>query len=416
MKRILILSVLGVVVVAGVVAVMRAALDPSEHTVGKVTTGRAMQTVYATGFVEARERRVLRAPRAAVIEHVYPRADGAPLREGDEVRRGQPILRLRDSARDARRMAARAELERVSDQLKEGSPFRRALELNIAESEQSALDLRAREQRLAAQLGSGGISRDSYDQARTSAIIAEERNKALRQDYLQQIANLEAARQSATASLQQLEAAERDDLIVAPLDGVLLRLPLKEGEFAPSGAELAMVGDIRELIIEAEVNEDDIANTRPGSRVIVRLAGHDDRAVDGRVFEVLPDADRATKGYLVKVGFEGAVFAPEPGSQLRGRTVLARDAAPFSGMTAELGIVVAERAEAVIFPRAALTPDNTVFLLLDGNRVEERAVTLGLANFNVCEAVSGLSEGDRVVTSDIRGLSSGQRIRVKERP
>ncbi|MCL4729663.1 MAG: HlyD family efflux transporter periplasmic adaptor subunit, partial [Planctomycetes bacterium] len=206
-----------------------------------------------------------------------------------------------------------------------------------------------------------------------------------------------------------------DDVIAAPLDGVILRLPWKEGEFAAAGAELALVGDVRELIIEAEVNEDDIRRVRLARPVFVRLAGYDHVKVMGEVYEILPDADRATKGYTVRVKFAEATFVPVPGSKLRGATRVAQDVEPLSGMTAELGIVFAQARDRLVFPRQALTPENTVFVLRDG-RVHETKVTLGLVNFSHCEAVSGLSADDVVVTSGVRELKDGMRVRAREKP
>lgn len=415
MKRIVMLAVLGVVVVAGVFAILSAAFNPPVHSVATVRKGEASETVYATGLVEARNRRVLRAHRAAVIEQVFTNAAGETLREGSEVTAGQPILKLRDSTLESRRVQATTELERLQAQLAADSPFRKALEGRVAEAAQAATDARDREKRVAQQLASKSVSQDQYDAAKTAAITAEQRRDALQKEYDQAIADLTAARRAAAAALTLVEANERDDLIVAPLDGVILRLPLESGEFAPAGAELALVGDVRELVIEAEVNEDDIRRVGLGRDVYIRLAGYDHVKVDGQVYEILPDADRSTKGYTVRVKFTGASFVAVAGSKLRGTTQLPKPAVPMSGMTAELAIVWQKANDRLVFPRQALTADNTVFVFRDG-RVTETKVQLGLVNFSTCEAVSGLSESDVVVTTGVRDLKDGMRVRAKEKP
>ncbi len=415
MKRILMLSVLGVVVVAGVFAVLSATLNPPVHTVAPVVTGVAIETVYATGLVEARERRLIRAHRAAVVETIFEGPNGRPLREGDEVVAGQLILKLRDTTLEARRAQATTELERLRTQLTPGSPFRKAFEERLNEATQAATDAREREVRLASQLKAKNISQDVYDATNTAAIAAESRRDALKKDYDQAIADLASGLRGAEAALAVVEGNERDDTIRAPLDGVILRLPLEAGEFAPSGAELVLVGDVRELIIESQVNEDDIRRVGLARPVLIRMAGYESSQIDGEVYEILPDADRATKGYTVRVKFKQASFLPESGSTLRGVTKLANDARPMSGMTAELAIVFDQRSGRLVFPRQALTADNTVFVFKDG-RVTETKVVLGLVNFSDCEAVSGLSANEQVVTSNVRELKDGQRIRVKERP
>ncbi|MBX3458472.1 MAG: efflux RND transporter periplasmic adaptor subunit [Planctomycetes bacterium] len=401
MKRIIVLAVLGVIVIAGVFAVLSAAFKPVTVQVGVVRKGNAIETVYATGFVECRERRVLRAPRAGIVHSVF---DG--LLEGSPVKAGQPILELRDTALESRLNAAQAELERINEKLQQDSPFRRGYELRGAEARQVALDDRAREQRLKQQLETGGISRDAYELARTRAEVSEQRLAQIQQEYDQALADLHTAQTSARSSVDTLRAQQFDNRIVSPIDGVILRLPLKAGEFAASGVELAKVGDSRELIIESEVNEDDIARVKVGQRVLVRLAGYDKAAANGRVYEILPDADRATKGYTVRVAFSEA-------RAIEGRTVLPQEVEPRSGMTAELGVIVGEKEGALVFPRTALTSRNTVFVI-DGGRVRESKVSLGLTNFSVCEALTGLEDGQRVAISNVSDLSDGAGIRVKE--
>lgn len=401
MKRIIVLAVLGVIVIAGVFAVLSAAFKPVTVQVGVVRKGNAMETVYATGFVECRERRVLRAPRAGIVHSVF-----GGLIEGSPVKAGQAILELRDTALESRLNAAQAELERINEKLQQDSPFRRGYELRVAEARQVALDDRAREQRLKQQLETGGISRDAYELARTRAEVSEQRLAQIQQEYDQALADLHTAQTSARSSVDTLRAQQSDNRIVSPIDGVILRLPLKAGEFAASGVELAKVGDSRDLIIESQVNEDDIARVKVGQKVLVRLAGYDKAAANGRVYEILPDADRATKGYTVRVAFSEARL-------LEGRTLLAHDIEPRSGMTAELGVIVGEKEGALVFPRTALTSRNTVFVI-EGGRVRESKVSLGLTNFSVCEALTGLEDGQRVAISNVSDLSDGAGIRVKE--
>lgn len=415
MKRIVVISIFGVIVVAGVFAVLSAAFRPVTVSTAQVSRGPAMETVYATGRVEARDRRVLRADRPAVIEAVLNATDmDRPWREGDAIRKGEAILRLRDSELEAQQRAAKAELDRVIEQLEPESHFRDSWASRIAEAREVATDARARESRLKAQLDSGGLSRDAYDRAAMEAGTAEQRVSVLEQEYAQLLEDLAAARISARSRVETLEVRERDNTLTAPLDGVILTLPLEPGEFAPAGTELAMVGDIRDLVIEAEVNEDDIGRVRLDQPVEIRLAGFEDDNVQGRVYEILPDAVRPTRSYLVEVALDNASFVPDEGEKLKGRTVIGNDIRPMSGMTAELGIVVRRKGDALTFPRPALTSENNVFVVGDNNRVTMKQVRIGLVNFRRVEVVRGLEEGDVVVTSNLAELSDGALINSEE--
>src|SRR5690606_11603005 len=123
---------------------------------------------------------------------------------------------------------------------------------------------------------------------------------------------------------------------------------------------------------EAEVNEDDIGNVQLERSVNIRLAGFDSLLIKGSVYEILPDADRSTKGYTVRVNFTNARLIEGLRGPLSGRVELEGEVRPLSGMTAELGIVVDRKLKAITFPRPALTPNNTVFVVKDGHTVETR--------------------------------------------
>ncbi|MCA8919422.1 MAG: HlyD family efflux transporter periplasmic adaptor subunit [Planctomycetes bacterium] len=414
MRRIFVIVTFALILLAGVLAVVSALFKPVEVEVATVDIGKAQETVYATGHVEALEQRMLRAQRAGVIAEIYasPRTKKM-FREGDVVHAGDAILRLRDSALEARKSAAQAELKRVSEQLAENSPYRQAFELQIGEASDQAEDAHSREQRLKAQLDTGGISRDTYDQAKTRADVTDQQLRQLQQQYAQALEDLRAAKTRAQSEVDTLSAQEQDDLLTAPIDGVLLTLPLDVGEFATIGTEVAKVGDLRNLIIEAEVNEDDIGRVKPDSNVNIRLAGYDKATIKGQVFEILPDADRTTKGFTVKVKFVNARLTPVQGDELLSYVQVEDGARPLSGMTSELGIVVAERDGAVTFPRPALTLNNTVFVI-DGSRVREVKVELGLVNFSKCEALSGLKQGEKLAVSNVKELSDGALIKPKE--
>jgi multidrug efflux pump subunit AcrA (membrane-fusion protein) len=152
---------------------------------------------------------------------------------------------------------------------------------------------------------------------------------------------------------------------------------------------------------------------RDGAEVLIRLAGYDEVSVKGNGYEILPDSDRTTRGYTVRVALEGARFIRAEGSELRGHTRLEGDLFPRSGMTAELGIIVARRESTLVFPRAALLADNRVYRVR-GSRVEEVRVRLGLTNFSTCEVLDGLDDGDRVAITNLRDLSDGARVRVRD--
>jgi RND family efflux transporter MFP subunit len=409
-KRIVIWGVFVFIIFMGALALFSAILTAPLVKTTTVTVGEAKETVYATGFVEPVEMREVRALRPGIVDAIYPASKDSeiPLTEGSVVSKGQTILKLRDRSREAIKSAAKAELKRVSEQLEEDSAYMQSFRSRIDEAIETATDQRSREQRLKSQFATGNISKDAYEAAKTKAIVAEERVVRLREDLRQAVADLLAKQASASSQYEVAKANEEDDTIRSPIDGRILVLPLSEGEFASTGRLLLKVGDTRSFHIEAEVSEDDISSISGGKKrkVEIRLAGAD-KKIDGFVHEILPEANRLTKSYTVRVRFAGV---SEKGTSDDYSALSVGGQQLFSGMTAELAIVVKSRSNVLVIDRPALTKDNSVFVLRDGRVYEMKNIEVGLANFSKVEIVSGLSAGDTVVISGLRNLKDGQQV------
>jgi 2-methylaconitate cis-trans-isomerase PrpF len=113
----------------------------------------------------------------------------------------------------------------------------------------------------------------------------------------------------------------------------------------------------------------------------------------------------------VRVRFRDATFVPDGPLGLRGR-LRAGSREIVAGTSVELGIVVAEKADALVVPRAALTARGTVYVLADG-LAHERDVAVGVRNFDRCEVVRGLEAGELVAIEQLAELSDGRRAVAK---
>ncbi len=407
MKKALLAAAAALLLLAIAVPVVRSLVNPPRVETAAVKRGPAVVTVFATGRVEPRRWRTLRAPRAGVI-------DSVAVRERQEVRAGETLLVLRDTPRESRRDRIRADLAQAERDLAEGSPFRQAFEARIGEAAAQAGWAERELARRRAVFEAGASTRQELDELESKARAAAESRRTLEEQYRREQEQLASQKRRFAAELATIAAQEEDDRIASPIDGVVMSLDAEPGEYAGVERELVKVGDLRDLLIEADVDEDDIARVRTGQAVLARLAGGVEPAF-GTVEEILPDAARDTKTYLVRVRFDAAVFAPDADSPggLRGRTRVGETQEAFSGMSVELGIVVDRKDDALVIPRGAVTPRGTVFVT-DGARLAERAVTTGLANFETCEVLSGVSEGEVVVARDVGELSDGQRVRAGE--
>jgi HlyD family secretion protein len=87
------------------------------------------------------------------------------------------------------------------------------------------------------------------------------------------------------------------------------------------------------------------------------------------------------------------------------------------GYSADIEVVVSVRDNVLRIPTSALMPGNRVLALNAEGVLEERKIEVGLTNWEFTEVKSGVSRGDRVVTSLERaGVKAGAHAVVEEKP
>lgn len=277
---------------------------------------------------------------------------------GDRVRRDQVLARFADDT-------VQAELAQ--------------LRAAVAEAEALLAEAQANAQRARDLQASGALSAQQIQQMLTAERAAQ--------------ARLEA--QSAAAQAQQVRLGQTE--VRAPDDGVISARSATVGAVTPAGTELFRL--IRQGRVEwrAEVPAAQLGAIRPGQRVRVTPAGG--RAVEGRVRQIAPTVDPATRS--------GIVFVDLP----RGNDAV--KAGMFAAGEFDVG-----RAEVQWLPQAAVQLGeglHHVFVVGDGDRVQRVRVEVGRRLGEAIEIRAGLAADARVVASGGAFLADGDTVRVVER-
>jgi HlyD family secretion protein len=178
-----------------------------------------------------------------------------------------------------------------------------------------------------------------------------------------------------------------DNLIVrAPVSGRLTDLDLKVGENCERGKRLAQITPDTGFKLSAEVDEFYLARVHVGQPADMQFG---ESAVPLRVSRVYPQVKDGQ--FTIDLAFESAAPAGLlPGEASQGRLRLGEDVS------------------ALVIPSGAFleqTGGDWLFVLApDGQSAIRRRIKLGRRNAEQLEVLSGLSAGERVVTSDYRGL------------
>lgn len=235
-------------------------------------------------------------------------------------------------------------------------------------------ELRAREtflkkdyDRKAALAKSGYETRASLDQAR---------------------AELDAIR----ASIARVEAEASFTRLSAPADGRVIQRDGEIGQMIPAGQPVFWLSCCAPLRVSAEVDEEDISRVKPGQQVFIRADAFADKQFKGEVLSITPKGDPVSRSYRVRIS-------------------LPDDTPLHIGMTAETNILIAEKAEAMLIPAAALRGSDV--FIVKGDTVERIAVTTGIRGIEEVEITGGLSEEALLVISPPPDLAEGVRIRPR---
>lgn len=370
-------------------------LRPIPVVVTRVVRGQAVEAVYATGSVEAADRVVVKAKSSGSIAELF-------VREGAKVKQGDLLARIDNPSASFDLKRGRSDSSAASAQAGKDAPQLAALRAQEraieAELKQAKLDLE-RSKKLV-EKGAAPASELDRAQARVDQISGNlDANRA--QQRATRIDLSANARRQAT-QVESLAARVADTEVRAPLDGVVLSKQVELGEVVSVNQPLFRVADTRLLQLEVSVDEADVARLsdgqggKPRSEAAISLYAFPKTVFRGQVFEVLPDADRQRRAFVVKVRLS------EPPAELR------------SGMTAEVNIVTARHPDALLAPSSAET-DGFVWVAKDG-RAERRPVQVGIRDLLRVQILHGLAEGEAVVIEGRDRLVPGSRVRATERP
>jgi len=335
----------------------------------------------ASGYVVARRR-------AAASSKVTGKVMDVLIEEGHPVKEGQILAHLDDTQ-------ARAALNLAEAQL---AASKKSFAEDEAKLAQAELTLKRREQLLTENV----VGKAEVDDARS--VVDSTRARIA---YSQQ--------QIAVAERQvELQKTNLNDMVVrAPFSGIVISKDAQPGEMispvsAGGGFTRTGIGtivDMSSLEIEVDVNETYINRVEPGQKVEATLDAYPDWHMPAHVITTIPSADRQKATVKVRIAFEklDPRILPDMGVKVS----FLRDAPPAGQ---------APSAPAVIVPKAAVksVDGHAVVFVLNEDRVERRAIKVGLENGDQVEVVSGVRAGERVVIDGPAKLKDGDKVKVSQ--
>ena len=258
------------------------------------------QTIAAYGLVEAKTENIA---VGTTLPGVIRELMATPDRVGQLVRAGDPLFRVDDRHLQAQQSLYAAKLKVAEAELARLEALPRSEELPASEAKVRAAqanvglwqDQAARSERLIAArvvTEEQNVERQlKLEVARQELARAQADDQLLRAGAWRQDREVARARvELARAELEQVNTELERSLVRAPVDGVLLRVNVRPGEYVGTspGQALVLLGDSRQLHVRAEIDENDLPRFQPGAPAQAFIRGGDRQPLRLRFVRVEP--------------------------------------------------------------------------------------------------------------------------------
>ena len=434
MKKI-VLIVAAVLVVAGIVVltIVRAQAGYTKVMTAKVVRENIVSTVSGTGQIKPKTYVNVGAEALGRITHLY-------VKEGDHVHKGQELATIENVQQEANVTGQKAAIAAANTDIAAAIANVKTQEANVehakADLVQKKLDYQRAQGLYAAQV----MSKQDFD-AKKAAYETDVASLAQAQAAVVQ-AKAQTASARGHMNTQEADLAANVDaydktIAIAPFDGIVTNLPVREGETVvpgiqdTNGSVLMTLADISVITAEVKVDETDIVNVALGQPADVTVDAIPGKVFKGHVTEVGDQAllrstglatSQTTSGQEEAKDFKVVITLDHPSDELK------------PGLSTTAKIITATRDNAVVIPIQALVMRNPnaknakssaipttasvdmsqdpkdvqgVFVVRNDNgklRAHFVPVTTGITGVTDIQVLSGLEPGDEIVTGTFHVL------------
>lgn len=216
-----------------------------------------------------------------------------------------------------------------------------------------------------------------------------------------QLDEIELQLRNAEVRLQQADRRVEDATVKSPINGVINRRSIEVGAYLSPGTELFEIVDLSQLKLQVTANESQVVNLKVGDKVTVTSTVFPAEEFGGTVRFIAAKADN-TLNYPVEI-----IIDNSHASELR------------AGMYGTAHFKFPQTEPAILVPRGAFVGgvnSNQVYVLGADSTAVARKVVAGRILGEQVEIISGLEEGETVITSGQINLVDGAKVAAQVDP
>ncbi len=412
------------IIIAGVLLVIALTIATATGKFGKRETGKKvitqkvdratiMETVTGSGKIQPEKE-------VKISSDVSGEIIALPVKEGQQVKKGDLLVKINPDLYQSGLKRARAAVQNAR--------------ANLSQAEARLISAEQDYKRNKQLYEKGIISKADFDKAETNYKVA--------------VANKKAAEFSVNSALATLNEAQ-DNLerttIYAPISGTISRLNVEMGERVVgtkqmAGTEIMRIANLNNMEAVVDINENDIVKIKVGDSANIDVDAYLNERFKGVITEIANSADNKVGSGDQITNFKVKIRILEDSYKhlLKGKP---ENYAPFRpGMTASTDIITNIKKDVIAVPISAVTvradtiagkkhskPGKTkendkkfeVVFVNDHGKAKIKVVKTGIQDDNNIEIISGLKEGDEIITGPYnlvsKKLKPGDKIVVSKR-
>lgn len=188
----------------------------------------------------------------------------------------------------------------------------------------------------------------------------------------------------------------RQSPVYAPISGSIISTPLRNGTTVSTNTEIAIIGDIGNLQVTANIPERYVAVLKTGLKGFISVEAYPDVTFDVTVSRVSPVVDSTSRTKQIVLTFDK------------------KDQRVNAGMFAKVKLYTQDYGGTVTMPLDSLVTKNDsyfAYVVKNDSTVEKREVLTGKKVDGTVQITEGLKDGDIVVIQGQTSLSDGAKIK-----
>lgn len=191
--------------------------------------------------------------------------------------------------------------------------------------------------------------------------------------------------------------------IVAPFGGIIGLKEISEGQFVAPGNELVKLVDCNPLKVDFKVIEADIKHVYVGQEIKVLVGGEQTQEVSAKIIAIDPESDKISHSFNVRALLDISEEMSSSFPTLK------------PGRFVSIKIIPDESQQGILVPESSLEKvgDNDyLYRLIEGIAVRT-LVTTGMRKNGFIEIITGVNDGETVITSGQQGVLDGRGVSVQ---